>query len=129
MPKNKGELSQQAHSRSRLRKHIFRDNPFFLYCLERTNPLLLSHAFHCRYWNSCITMPAFCFQCARAFGTPHGSYFPVTIYLPLPAGHAEHGAAPSGVFDWTAEWSARGLGWQTLRDIKKDIPKHCLPAC
>ena len=47
----------------------------------------------------------------------------------LPAGHAKHGATPSGVFDWTQ--SGQSGAWGNLnkahREIQKDIPMPCLP--
>ena len=47
----------------------------------------------------------------------------------LPAGHAKHGATPSGVFDWTqsGQSGAWGNPNKAHREIQKDIPMPCLP--
>ncbi len=50
-------------------------------------------------------------------------------YCFLPAGHAKHGATPTGVFDWRGAASP-GLGaapQQASGEIQKDIAAHCLP--
>ncbi len=46
------------------------------------------------------------------------------------AGHAKHGATPSGVFNWQRERTVRGLGFPqpAFRNIQKDIPETLL-AC
>ena len=46
----------------------------------------------------------------------------------LPAGHAKHGATPSGVFDWTqsGQSGAWGNPNKAHREIQKDIPMPCL---
>lgn len=48
----------------------------------------------------------------------------------FPAGHAKHGATPSGVFNWWRERPVRGLGspQPAFRDVQKDIPKTLPPA-
>ena len=44
------------------------------------------------------------------------------------AGHAKHGATPSGVFNWQRERSVRGLGFPqpAFRNIQKDISETLL---
>ena len=47
----------------------------------------------------------------------------------LPAGHAKHGAAPTGAFDWTQSNQAGAWGNPNKlhRNIENDIPMPCLP--
>ena len=47
----------------------------------------------------------------------------------LPAGHAKHGAAPTGAFDWTqsGQSGAWGNPNKLHRNIENDIPMPCLP--
>jgi len=46
----------------------------------------------------------------------------------LPAGHAKHGAAPTGAFDWTqsGQSGAWGNPNKLHRNIENDIPMPCL---
>jgi hypothetical protein len=46
----------------------------------------------------------------------------------LPAGHAKHGAAPTGAFDWTQSNQAGAWGNPNKlhRNIENDIPMPCL---
>ena len=46
----------------------------------------------------------------------------------LPAGHAKHGAAPTGAFDWTqsGQSGAWGNPNKRHRNIENDIPMPCL---
>ena len=55
---------------------------------------------------------------------------PVTLLCHfLPAGHAKHGAAPTGAFDWTqsGQSGAWGNPNKLHRNIENDIPMPCLP--
>ena len=47
----------------------------------------------------------------------------------LPAGHAKHGATPSGVFGWTQSGQSGAWGYPNKLhgDIENDIPMPCLP--
>ena len=77
-------------------------------------------------------LQATCADPLRPRGTslaPLCGYPPDAVHHFLPAGHAKHGATPSGVFDQTQ--SGRSGAWgnpnKTHREIQKDIPMPCLP--
>lgn len=54
---------------------------------------------------------------------------PDAVHRFLPAGHAKHGATPSGVFDWTLSGQSGAWGSPNKRAAisEKDIAAHCLP--
>ena len=78
-------------------------------------------------------LQATCADPLRPRGTSLAPLCGYLLVTPLchsfPAGHAKHGATPSGVFDQTQ--SGRSGAWgnpnKTHREIQKDIPMPCLP--
>ncbi len=54
--------------------------------------------------------------------------YPITRGRFFSAGHAKHGATPSGVFDWTQSDQSRAWGFSqpAFRNIQKDIPETLL---